>query len=177
MKVTTSTIQQLLITDVPNLDPIRVMIENFEPGQGMITITCYGESWSNYWGAMGGGSTIEVFFTRASANYLAGKLGNGIKSEMYDSNFAETACRKQVITDRRARDLNHKEARELWERIDWNEFYDEPGPSAELFNDIFGDEWWNQLPEKPNPKWTYLLRIVETIKEALAAPHNQQQGE
>lgn len=54
MKVTTSLVTQLKITEVPNLDPIDVMLENFEPGKGRITIRCYTKAWTSYWGGMSG---------------------------------------------------------------------------------------------------------------------------
>lgn len=44
MKITQSTIEQMVITDVERLDPVKVMIENIKPGVGNITITCFGKS-------------------------------------------------------------------------------------------------------------------------------------
>ncbi len=73
MKLGLTTIQQLTITDVDGLDPIRVMIENYEPGQGRITITCYGRAWTAAWFAMSGAS-VEVFFANAGPDYIIGNL-------------------------------------------------------------------------------------------------------
>jgi len=36
-------------------------------------------------------------------------------------------------------------------------------------HDVDGDEWWYSLPQKKNPSYEYLTRIVDTIKEALNA--------
>jgi hypothetical protein len=36
-------------------------------------------------------------------------------------------------------------------------------------NQIFGDEWWCEIPQKPNPKYEYLLRILRAVKAGLAA--------
>lgn len=43
MSVTVEKIDVLsfVITGAERLDPVRVMIENYEPGKGRITITCY----------------------------------------------------------------------------------------------------------------------------------------
>lgn len=167
MKLTSSTIQQLLITDVPDLDPIRVMIENIDPGRGRITITCFDESWTNYWGAMGNGATIEAFCMRASADYIARKLSSGLKREVHDADAAEAACRAEVLKNRRARDIDKQTASDLWERIGYAEWPDDIQYNGDLFYDVFGDEWWHQLPEKPNHKLRHLLRIVEVVKAGL----------
>lgn len=74
MAVTKSTVLRIEITDAPRLDPIRVYVENYEPGKGRITISCYDAAWVGYWGAMGY-CTVEQFFTECSAEYLAGNLG------------------------------------------------------------------------------------------------------
>lgn len=68
-----STVTRLEITEAKSLDPIRVYIEDYEPGKGRITISCYDSAWVGYWGGMGGG-TISEFFTRSDAGYLIGNL-------------------------------------------------------------------------------------------------------
>lgn len=73
MKLTASTIQQLLIEDVPGLDPVRVVWENYQPGQGRITVTCYGRAWTAAWFAMAGAS-IEVFFADAGPDYILSNM-------------------------------------------------------------------------------------------------------
>lgn len=56
------------------LDPIHVYWVNLEPGAGYVTITCYGDSWTQYFGAMSG-QTIQQFFARADVAYLVNALG------------------------------------------------------------------------------------------------------
>lgn len=73
MIVKQTTVTRLEITEAPRLDPIRVYIENYEPGKGRITISCYDAAWVGYWGAMSGG-TIEAFFCSSHADYLAGGM-------------------------------------------------------------------------------------------------------
>jgi hypothetical protein len=45
----------IVLTDVPSLDPIRVFLTHHSERQGSITITCFGEAWSAYWGGNGQG--------------------------------------------------------------------------------------------------------------------------
>lgn len=82
MKITTNIIQQLMIDDVAGLDPVRVMWEDYQPGQGRITITCYGRAWTTAWFAMAG-AEIRVFFMSASPEYvlsnLVGNMAPGLK--------------------------------------------------------------------------------------------------
>ena len=55
-----------------SLDEITVYLEDYDPGQGKITITCYGKSWTAFWGSMG--ETIEKFFLRVDNGYLSKNL-------------------------------------------------------------------------------------------------------
>ncbi len=52
MKIETSTVTKLTITEVARLDPITVILEDIEPRKGKIIIECYGKSWSSYWGGL-----------------------------------------------------------------------------------------------------------------------------
>lgn len=69
MKITESSVQLLTITDVPGLDPIRVVCENIEPGRGRIIIQCYMRAWCGYWGAMGK-HTVESFVASSGSDYV-----------------------------------------------------------------------------------------------------------
>jgi hypothetical protein len=73
MKITAKPVEMLVIEDLPRLDPIRVVLENFDPGKGRIIIVCYDAAWVSYWGAMSGKS-VQEFFVRSDAGYLASNL-------------------------------------------------------------------------------------------------------
>lgn len=78
MKLNTKPCTRLVIDDIMasnHLDPVRVITENIEPGKGRIIIVCYDAAWVGDWGAMSG-DTIEQFFMRCSAEYLAGNMGS-----------------------------------------------------------------------------------------------------
>jgi len=63
------------IYDAPKLDPITVIMEDVGPGNGRLTVECYGEAWSGYWGAMGD-RTLQEFIADCDAGYLANRMSN-----------------------------------------------------------------------------------------------------
>ena len=66
------TVEAVEISNIKSLDPIQVYWEDFGDGRGRVTITCYGEAWTAYWGAMG--DPIKKFFTKADDEYIATRL-------------------------------------------------------------------------------------------------------
>ena len=70
--------QAFVIKDIPQLDPIMVIIRDHQKGNGEIIIRCYGKSWTYFWGAMGERRTAD-FFASCSTGYLVGKLGSDTK--------------------------------------------------------------------------------------------------
>ncbi|ANQ83663.1 hypothetical protein dqs_0587 [Azoarcus olearius] len=77
MLIQQTVVRRLEITEAPGLDPIRVYLENYAPGKGRITISCYDRAWVGYWGAMSG-KTVEQFFASCDAEYLRGNLMCGV---------------------------------------------------------------------------------------------------
>ena len=77
MQITSSTVQQLLITGAAGLDPIRVLIEDLEPGKGLLTVCCFHDAWAmaftGYWGAMSG-RTLKQFLVDCDPDYIASNL-------------------------------------------------------------------------------------------------------
>lgn len=67
------TVKRLVIGNIPGLDPITVFIENYQPGQGRITVRCWGTAWTSYWGAMSDKS-VEEFVASADIGYLVSNL-------------------------------------------------------------------------------------------------------
>lgn len=78
MIVTNTSAQSFTIDGAYNLDPVRVYIENYEPGKGRITMACYNNAWTGYWGGMGG-RDIRQFFIDCDTDYLSGSLMQGMK--------------------------------------------------------------------------------------------------
>lgn len=167
MNVSEKSIRQLTITGIKRMDPIRVMIEDFILGKGQITITCWDRAWVNYWGAMGN-NTLSQFFQSCGTDYLANKLQSGIECTVCDEEAQAAGCRAEVIRQRRDGDIEKDEARTLWNEIDSAYFDAQISENADLFYDIFGDEWRLQLPQRPNPEYVYLCAIIDAVKSAMS---------
>lgn len=113
MKVERIDVMAFTITDVDRLDPIRVMIENYELGKGRITITCFGKAWTTAWFAMGGDS-VQAFIKRVSNDYLIGCLDPQLESSVDDDNEANLAFVKaHIIKLRRERELDAESSRNV----------------------------------------------------------------
>lgn len=167
MKIVKSVVQKMMILDVKNLDPVAVIVEDQGPGVGKITITCFSDCWSYFWGSVGEQNTLASFFAKCNTPYLAGKLSQGIKATVNDED--EEVCvahlRKHIVEARREGDLNKPDARALWNSAECP--MDEWGRiDPDVFREVFGDDWYDNLPKKTNPDYLYLCRIIDTVKEA-----------
>lgn len=168
MVIKESTLTKLTISDVPHLDPINVIFEDYGPQRGKVTIEVCGDAWSYFWGAMGEGYTIKSFFLKASSDYIVCKLSIGIKPTIDDDSQEALilAAKKDILKQRRRGDYSKYLARELWNCLDQ---IDDCGVNSNhgVLREIFGDEWYDYLPQIPNPKYQYLRKIVETIQVAI----------
>lgn len=176
MKIKESTLVKLTITDVLHLDPINVIFEDYGPQRGKVTIEVVGDAWSYFWGAMGEGHTIKSFFLQAGTDYLVRKLKIGLDATVDDDSqeALQLAAKKEIIKDRKEyrrygdnkQIIKSKQARDKWDLID--QITDEGKElNADILYEIFGDDWYCYLSQKPNPDYQYLCRIVNTIKEAI----------
>jgi hypothetical protein len=165
MKIDKEMVQKIMISDIKGLDPIAVYLEDQGKGCGKITITCYGQSWTSYWGAMGEGHTIATFVASRNNDYLAKKLSD-IKSEVNDPDKLLEDMKKNIIIKRKALELNEKDAREYYDEVDFSDA-ESIMANHDLLYKVYGDEWWCCLPKSPNSEYEYLCRILTTVKEAL----------
>ncbi|MBB5769132.1 hypothetical protein [Xanthomonas euroxanthea] len=69
-------IRLLEIPQRNNLDPINVFVQDYELGRGRIVVTCYGQAWCGFWGAMGDRTVME-FVASCNADYVAGNMLSG----------------------------------------------------------------------------------------------------
>jgi hypothetical protein len=176
MKIERSQVTKLVIKDVPRLDPITVYAEDLGPRRGKMTIECYGKSWSASWGGMGD-RTIAEFFCSCSIDYIAGNMTDE-RSSIVDETSIEEGARRQIIKLRRGEvlsnghrigrcEITQEKARELWEAVDYAHFGHDGWGESKLLGELFGDEWWYSMPDKPNPNYQYLCRIIETVQAGL----------
>ncbi|ELV5048833.1 hypothetical protein SHB66_004294 [Salmonella enterica] len=174
MSITVEKINVLsfIITGAERLDPVRVMIENIEPGKGLLTITCFGRSWNGSWGSMGG-DTVQEFIKRVSNDYLIGCLAPRLESTVDADNEANLIfVKSQIIKLRREREIDREEAREMW-----TEANDAENVKAnccdflvgdKLLN-LFGDDsWYAGWPTVLNPEYQYLDRVINAVRDGMA---------
>ena len=185
MKVEAGTVTILRITDIPRLDPIRVILDNGELGKGRITIECYGKAWSSYWGAMSE-RTVEQFFVDCSNDYLIANLA----VSLYESRFSGEALERdanRVIRHRRKGigewkpyPLTITAAEELMKRTHVFQDCDGEGgawANSGLLTEIYGQDWRSLIKaEEKNPEWSYLERICNAVREALKAHAAAKEG-
>ena len=55
------------------LDPITVYIEQYRPGSSRITVQCYAQAWTAYWGSHGD-NPVEQFVCSCDVGYVADAL-------------------------------------------------------------------------------------------------------
>lgn len=120
------------------LDPIHVYLEEFSANQAMITVVCYGKSWSHYWGSMG--SDIFRFFCSADDWYIVDKFIEDVR----ETDYEEIAKVAGIDDELRPETMIS--------------FYGDEIKSA------YGDEWYMDLPTKISSDALYLQRIVQAIK-------------
>jgi len=199
LKVERSTVTKLVITGAPRLDPITVFLEdfglrdaehkenpNYKTGAGKITITCWGGSWTAYWGGMGP-RTVAQFVAGCGWDYVLNCLDRGISSTRFTGDALATLARKCILERRRCRNLSDweegsldaEDARRLFNRIDDLrniESTNECWHHSKLLTELFGEEWRYPVGDRAleeNHKFTYLQRIVEAVQEALRQEQKQ----
>ncbi|QJI38265.1 hypothetical protein [Pseudomonas sp. ADAK13] len=187
LQVERSTVTKLVITGAPNLDPITVFLEDLAPRKGKITVSCWGESWTAYWGGMWDGLTIGQFFCRLDEGYIIGYFQPMLGSQRFSNDALLALAKKSVIDRRRARSgywefgdrLDQDDARDLFDQIDelrCVESISVGHQQGELLTDLFGSEWWHLVDDKavePNPDWNYLCRIIAAVQQALGQEQQQ----
>jgi hypothetical protein len=174
MKILNTTVKKIAITDIKNLDPISVYLEDFNDGRGKLIITCWDKSWSYYWGGMGT-RNLKEFILSADNHYLSRKLAPNIPSDINDEdNFVKDA-KKQIIRQRREGLISKFAARELYDECETvMQWKGEEATAYEIMMfEIYGDEWWECLPKKTNPEYEYFSRILDTVKLALKENINE----
>lgn len=192
MKVEEKMIKQLTIKDVKGLDPVRVIVEEFDRGQAKVIIECYGESWSSYWGSMGG--NLKEFFTRTNVDYLVNCFDRGIRGttgELDLGSMKETfiKCVRERVIERvkdgwtkspsnrdvynECEDVNLSAIQPQHPYDTW--CMDHYSMTEDSWKEVFGDEdefseWMaDNVPDQyeVNHDYAYLSRIIETVREVI----------
>ena len=74
MKLKVETVDCFTLSDIQGLDPVTAYFSDQSPGQGRLTVVCYGTAWTAWWGSMGSGATVREFVRSLDAGYLYGCL-------------------------------------------------------------------------------------------------------
>lgn len=171
LDVSIMTVKKLLIRGADRLDPITVFLEDFDNGNGKITVSCFGKSWTAHWPAMGKNTTVSEFFINSNPQYIIGYFSPSLRKGRYSPEKTELLAKKRIIELRREGEIDYSVARDFYE--------DSEGIKMEetiegLYRDfdemmevLFGPDWWHCVGEEPNPEYQYLERIVKAVQGAL----------
>jgi len=155
-----SSIKKIEITDIIGLDPVSVYLEDFGPRKGKITISCHDRSWNSYWGGMGD-RTIDKFFLSCDNGYLAKNLSN-IKSTCNDYESIGTKI-KEFYGDDIDSYLEGVIDSMGNESIEWEGWL----RGENVMSEVFGHDWYYDIPQEENPEYKYLCKIIDATKGAL----------
>lgn len=182
LKVERSTVTKLVITGAPSLDPITVFLEDLAPKRGKITVSCWGKSWTAYWGGMRDDHTIAQFFCELNTSYIIGYFDQNLRSRQFSGDALANEAQRRVLKERRTFCYGSDEARELFDSAE--DLRESPsidhlhGAHSELMTKLFGDEWWHMTGDatEPNPDYAYLERIILAVQQALRQEQPQQEA-
>ncbi|VVM55864.1 hypothetical protein PS684_00163 [Pseudomonas fluorescens] len=180
LKVESSTVTKLVITGAQNLDPVTVFLEDLAPKRGKITVSCWGKSWTAYWGGMRDGLNIGQFFCELNTSYIIGYFDQAMRSRQFSGDALANKAQTALLKDRRQGHLDQEEARELFDEAE--DLRESPSidylASAHypLMKKLFGEEWWHSADDatEPNPDYEYLERIILAVQQALRQEQPQQ---
>ncbi|AWL12784.1 hypothetical protein HMF8227_02332 [Saliniradius amylolyticus] len=163
MKVERSTTLKLNISELERLDPITVFLEDLGPNKGRITIRCFDQTWSANWNAMGAAS-VAHFFVRCDENYLCNSLSSIPARITADDDLVRRAIKQEIQRQREADLLDNDTAERMCAQVDEMTM---ECPNEALLREVFDYDWRYQLPEKDNPEYMYLCRIINAVQYAL----------
>lgn len=149
-EITEKQVTAITIPKTKSLDPVTVFLEDFSPRVGRITIICYSKVWAYMWGGMGD-STIAEFVLSCDNHYLAKNLLQG--------NTTETDL------DEIERRVKAKLGDEFTE-YEWD-FSNVYLLDREQMSQLFGPEWFMDLPTRATNDFHYLFRILDVVKAGL----------
>lgn len=92
-------VREIRIPARNKLDPISVFVQDQAEGRGRIVVTCYGNAWQGFWGAMGDRTVME-FVAKCDPDYVAGSMLQGRQTRIakHERDYA-TRIAAEVITE------------------------------------------------------------------------------
>lgn len=169
MNIERSMVEKITITGLKNYSPITVIVENGETQeQANIKISCFGESWTHYWGSMG--SPIGEFFDRCDNDYLISKLTN-ISQKEEDLGLDWKVMRDIVAKARRRREISETDARQAYYYIllykpDRHDLENGLPYDLQPIEEL-REYWYIDWPMFDNPRYAYMSGIIDAVRIAL----------
>lgn len=195
MKLEVSNTVKLVLGDLERLDPVTVFLEDlgqrsvpiegnpdYWTGQGKLTISCWGKSWTCFWGGMGQRS-LAKFVVDCHTDYVLNCLDRGIQAKKFSGDALVELAKKCIVQRRRQQTGRHDwELGELYKgqaRVLWNDcegLSDIESPNEcwhhnQILTDLFGEEWHYTVGDKAqaeNHEYTYLERVVLATQQGIA---------
>lgn len=92
-------VREIRIPARNKLDPISVFVQDQAAGRGRIVVTCYGNAWQAFWGAMGD-RTVMQFVAQCDPDYVAGSMLQGRQTRIakHERDYA-TRIAAEVIAE------------------------------------------------------------------------------
>ena len=175
MKISQSTVKKYIFSGAKSKDgfimpTVVAIVEDMQAQDncaGKLTVTCDGDAWTHYWGSMGKDTSLMAFFCECDQSYLVGKLRSGIRKTIPDlsEESLERTLKSEIKRQRREGEIDERKARELFEDAK----YVDQLNYQDIFNDVFGGEWWEALPQESNPEYEKVLDIVGVLKKGFSA--------
>jgi hypothetical protein len=173
MHILTGTTTKLTLTEIKRLDAVNVYLDDIGKSRGRIVIECFGEAWSSFWPAMGDRS-IAQFFVDCNTHYLAKNLDSQLKDNIPDYDALYRLLNVKISEHKKNKTLDIEaidHARWVLESEE-SSFSDEDGhhwcqENADILYQLLGDDWYHDIPEKSNPDYVYLCRIIEAVRDGL----------
>lgn len=164
MKIERSVVEKLRVTDVPSLDPVEIILEDFGQGRGKVTMSCFGESWTAFWPSMAG--SLKQFITSANNDYLANCFCRGIDSRSADESKDHEFMISHIKELLSHGDISDYEASMALDALKGHDQYDRHWMPLEV--ELVMCEPWNiDWPTMPSPKYEYLCRICNVLREVV----------
>ena len=171
MKVNFSKARKMTIQDVPGLDPITVFLEDFAPGQGQITIVCWGEAWTHYWGAMGEKNDLMKFVSKCDNGYLMLKFMDRQDLSEFDLEGTQKFAKQQILEERRQGYIGKRQA-----RIKWNLINECDNQQSEDWHGVFGENYWENFQTRPTHNAVWLDKILTVVKDVFKQTIEEQEA-
>lgn len=171
LDVSIMTVKKLLIRGADRLDPVTVFLEDIDNGNGKITVSCFGKSWTAHWQAMGKNRTVSEFFIDSNPQYIIGYFSPSLRNRCYSPEKTELLVKKRIIELRRVGEISSLAARDFYEVSEGIKMEETIEGLYRDFDEmmtvLFGQDWWHCTEEEPNPEYQYLERIVKAVQGAL----------